>query len=78
MTKKDLERRNEFLLLQLKIIYKTAMDTFGKSNDEIAKALGHIEYYSSAEAIKGNIEFIEEHNKKYNFFHETMDIKEYK
>lgn len=77
MTKKDLERRNQFLLLQLKIINELAEECTGKDRDEIFENLGAIMYYTSPEALKELINFIEKYNEPYNYFNKTMNIKEY-
>lgn len=77
MTKKDLERRNQFLLLQLKIINELTEECIGKSRDEIFEFLGSIAHYASPETIKKDINFIETYNESYNFFNKTMNIKEY-
>lgn len=79
MTKKELERRNDYLLLQLKMIHRIATECENETKlIEIAKAIGNIEHYSKAETIKDNLKFIEEYDKNYNFYNKTMDIKEYK
>lgn len=77
MTKKDLERRNKFLLLQLKIISEMVNNPENMHGVEVHKTLGAIQYYSNSQTIKSNLEFIETYNKEYNFFNSTMDIKEY-
>lgn len=77
MTKKDLERRNKFLLLQIKIVNEMLKDFIEKSEDEQMQAIGAMEYYTAPENIKANIKFIEEYNEDYNFYNKLMDIKEY-
>lgn len=77
MTKKDLERRNQFLLLQLKIINGLAEECNEKTKNEMNRILGAISYYSDSETIKENMKFIEEYNETYNFYHKTMNIKDY-
>lgn len=77
MTKKDLERRNKFLLLQLKIVNELVKDFFDMPNDERIQTIGSIEYYTTPEHIKANIKFIEDYNESYNFYNKLMDIKEY-
>lgn len=77
MTKKDLERRNQFLLLQLKIIHKMLNEVDYQNEQELMQTIGAIEYYSDSETIKENMKFIEEHNETYNFYRKTMNIKDY-
>lgn len=77
MTKKDLERRNNYLLLQLKIINEL-LKLKGKSRDEIFECIGAADYLSSAKTIKNNISFIEEYDETYNFYNKTMNIDDYK
>ncbi len=77
MTKKDLERRNKFLLLQLKIVNELVKDVIDMSDDERMQAIGAIEYYTTPENIKANIKFIEDYDKSYNFYNKLMDIREY-
>ena len=77
MTKKDLERRNKFLLLQLKIVNELVKDFFDMPDDERIQAIGTIKHYTTPENIKTNIKFIEDYNESYNFFNKLMDVKEY-
>lgn len=76
MTKKDLVRRNRFLLLQLKEIQKL-VDFDYLDYDELMSNVGHIQYLSSPECIKENISFLEEYDLPFDFFHEPMDISDY-
>lgn len=76
MTKKDLERRNKFLLLQLKVIHELITAKYS-NRDEFMENVGVIEYYSDPDEIKERLQFIEEYNEAYNFYHKTMNIKEY-
>lgn len=78
MTVKNLERKNEFLLLQLKIIHGLLADTYGKSNETKIRHIAKAEYISEAEAIKEELEYIEKYNLKYNFYNKEMDINDYK
>lgn len=79
MTKKDLERRNDYLLLQLKIINQLINDKEQYRNDDRASEIrGAIRYITSPDAIKDNIEFIEKYDEKYNFYNKTMTIEDYK
>lgn len=71
MTKKDLERRNKFLMLQLKKIQKWIKDIEKLNNDDMFRQLGKIEYNSDPETIKKLIQYIEENNLEYNFFDKT-------
>ena len=76
MTKKTLERRNKFLLLQLKEIQKLA-NTDYLDYDELMQNIGHIQYLSSPECIKENLNFIENYDLPFDFFHEPMGISDY-
>ena len=77
MTKAQLERRYEYLLLQLKVINQLAEEQ-NLSDKEIWEHLGAITYYSRAKTIKKNLQFIEDYNESYNFFNKTMNIDDYK
>lgn len=77
MTKKDLEKRNKFLLLQLKKVNELVKDFFYMPDDERIQTIGSIEYYTTPETIKDNIKFIEDYNESYNFYNKLMDVKEY-
>lgn len=77
MTKKDLERRNKFLLLQIKIIKELLEDYTDKTEEEQMRALGAIDYYTDPRNIKKAIETIEDFDETYNFYNKTMNIKEY-
>lgn len=76
MTKAQLQRRYEYLLLQLKVINQLA-NTDDLSDDNMARTLGAINFCSEPTTIKDNIAFIEDYDKKYNFYHKTMNIDEY-
>ena len=76
MTKKDLERRYNYLLLQLKKINQITTEIF-EDKYAIGEAIGDISYYSDKEKIKSNIDFIETYEKKYNFYDETMSADDY-
>lgn len=80
MTKKDLERRNKFLLLQLKIISETIEEIFTEGlhdRENTAGKLGEIRFHAGAKHIKDEIKFIEHFNEEYNFHSPTMDVNEY-
>lgn len=77
MTKKDLERKNKFLLLQLKIVNELVKDFIDMSADEQMQTIVAIEYYTTPENIKTKIKFIEKHDESYNFYNKLMDIREY-
>ena len=84
MTKKEmeqkisiLERRIDFLLLQLKIINQEANKYAMQDNDEATISNGCISYHSKPDKIKDNLKFIEKYNESYNFYNELMNIKEY-
>lgn len=76
MTKKDLERRNKYLLLQLKQIHDLTENAPHNRNG-IWQTIGHIQYYSDPETIKENIGYIERYDHEYNFFEKDKDISEY-
>lgn len=79
MTKKQLERRNDYLLLQLKIINQLVIEAVENGDkDELVKALGAIQYYTEPTTVKHNIQFIEEYDERYNFYNVTTHINEYK
>lgn len=75
MTKKDLERRNKYLLLQLKMIYNLA--NLHHNGDELQKAIGSIIFHSSHKTIKENLRFIEKYDEQFNFFDKEEDISDY-
>lgn len=77
MTKKDLKRRNKFLLLQIKIIKELLEDAHKIEREELYKKLGAVDYYTNPVNIKKNIRIIEENDLEYNFLNELMDINEY-
>ena len=76
MTKKNLERRNKFLLLQLKVIQELVTE-YRLDKDELMLNIGAILYYSDPDELKKRLQFIEENDLPYNFYHKTMNIKEY-
>lgn len=78
MTKKDLERRNKFLLLQIKIIKELSADINGMESEELFERLANINYYTDPENIKEKIRFIEEKDLEYNFYRKLMNVNEYK
>lgn len=77
MTKKDLERRNRYLLLQLKVIAGLLKDTAGLKQDEPHERIGAVHHLTDPETIKRHLGFIEAHDTEYNFYNKTMGIKEY-
>lgn len=77
MTKKDLERRNRFLLLQLKIIAELMEDTIGIGNDELYRKIGEVLHYTNPEKIKYKIQDMEKHDLEYNHLNKEMTISEY-
>lgn len=79
MTKKDLERRCDFLLLQLKIINELINDKeLYRNEDRASEIRGAIKYITSPDAIKDCISFIERHDLTYNAYNEDMTIDDYK
>lgn len=77
MTKKDLERRYNYLLLQIKIINEQTQDIVGFTEDDLFIKLAKIKCFSSSENIKNQLEFIESSNTSYNFFKKDMTVDEY-
>lgn len=73
ISKDNLERRYNFLLLQLKIIHET-IDMNTLTYENMVERLGAIAHYSDPQIIKDKIHYIETFNKKYNFYNETMNI----
>lgn len=77
MTKKDLERRNRYLLLQLKMIHDLIKDAAYMSKNDLFENIGTIQHLSSAKSIKSNLEFIEKYDEQYNFYDKGEDINDY-
>lgn len=78
MTKKDLERRNEYLLLQLKNVNET-LNNLDFCDMHIAmRSIGFLLNISDSETIKNRLEFIEEYNQSYNFYDKDKNINDYK
>lgn len=77
MTKKDLERRNKYLLLQLKIIHELTEKYLKEDDDERIRINACISYHSNADKIKEDISFIENCDIEFNFHNKTMNIKDY-
>lgn len=78
LTKKELERRYNYLLLQMKIINELMeSDEIIKDERKRMEHIGAVCYYTRANTIKENLELIEEFNEEYNFYNKTMNIKEY-
>ncbi len=80
MTKKNLERRNNFLLLQLKLINKTIERILKEEINNREKTifeLKFIEDLTEAEKIKKKIELIEFYDCEYNIHDKNIDITEY-
>lgn len=75
MTKKDLERRNNFLLLQLKIINEIV--TTADQNNAFY-VMGRMEAITDPATIRSKLRFIEETDSQYNFYTKDMDIENYK
>ena len=79
MTKKDLERRNDFLLLQLKIINELINDKeLYHNNIKASEIRGSIKYLTRPDTIKDRISFIENHDLTYNNYNEDMTIDDYR
>lgn len=79
MTKKDLERRNDFLLLQLKIINELINDKeIYHDSIRASDIRGSIKYITKPDTIKDCISFIENHDLTYNAYNEDMTIEDYK
>ena len=78
MTKKDLERRNDFLLLQLKIINGLVNEEGRYDEYRIYEIIGTIMAITDADYINENIRFIERFNEPYNCGYKDMNIDDYK
>ena len=77
MSKKDLERRYKFLLLQLKEIAEMVNDEDRYENDKIFDYIGKIQYLTDPKKIKDNLMYIENFDRPYNFYKPDKDISEY-
>lgn len=67
MTKKDLERENKYLKLQLdKIAELSQINSFFKNETDIAIKIGKIIHLSTS--YKDNLDFIKRFDCPYNFF----------
>lgn len=77
MTKKNLERRNKYLLLQLKMIHDLVKQDPSILRKELFENIGTIQYLSSAKSIKENLEFIEKYDEQFNFYDKGEDISDY-
>lgn len=77
MTKKNLERRNKYLLLQLKMIHDLVIQDTSILREKMFENIGHIQYLSSTENIKENLRFIERYDKQFDFFNKEEDINDY-
>jgi hypothetical protein len=77
MTKKDLERRNDFLLLQLKEINEIVKGINWTDETDVARRIGSIKCICDIEEIRYNLKFIEKHDKEYNLYNKTMNINDY-
>lgn len=71
---KDLERRNKFLLLQLKIISDCVKNP---NYENIVETLGPIMSRSDSGTIKGNVHYIEVFDNEYNYFEPEINIDDY-
>lgn len=71
-TKKDLERENNFLRLQLKIISELIKECSGSDLDKTFENIGAIKYYS--ERYQEDLNFIVERDLPYNFYNKTMSV----
>ena len=75
MTKKDLERENKFLKLQLKIIEQLLEESAGKDKNEQQEYIGACIYYSRE--YQKSYDFIRENDLPYNFYNSTMKVQQY-
>lgn len=67
MTKKELEKENNFLKLQLnKIADLVNRDNLFANDDELAKTIGHITHYSNS--YKEKFDFIKKFDLPYDFY----------
>lgn len=75
-SKKDLEKENAYLRLQLAVINKK-IDEVVKGlvyeRDEAVKKMGAISYLSDSSTIDENLQFVFEYEKPYYFFHPEED-----
>ena len=72
-----LERRNHFLLLQLKNISQMISD-FKRSLPRMdMETLKAVQYYTSPSTVKKSIDYIEQNDLPYNFYDQTVNIIEY-
>ena len=71
-TKKDLERENNFLKLQLKVISELIAECNGSDLNKTFENIGAIKYYS--ERYQEELNFIVEHDLPYNFYHKLMTV----
>lgn len=71
MTKRQLERENKFLRLELKIISELLQDALNKKDERI-ECIAAAKYYS--ENYQKNLDFINEHDLEYNFYNKTMKL----
>lgn len=74
-----LERRNHFLLLQLKMIFQIVKNEWNYltdygTNPDVASTIQH---YASPSVVKHNIDYIEQNDCPYNFYRKTENIHEY-
>lgn len=74
MTKKNLERRYKFLLLQLKKIHELEEKWLDADSKQRAEMMGQIRYISDHESLIERMEDIEDFNAEYNFFNKEMTI----
>lgn len=72
MTKRELERENKFLRLELKIIADLLKEAFDKQDIERLECIAAAKYY--AENYQNNLDFINENDLEYNFYNKTMSI----
>ena len=72
MSKKDLERENKILKLQLRIIYDLLKDTPGMERDALFENIGACAYYAGK--YQESLDYIRQYDLPYNFYNKTMSI----
>lgn len=73
-----LERRNHFLLLQLKNIFRMVNDFKDlKDRSIIKETLQAVRHYATPSVVKKSIDYIEQNDCPYNFYNKTEHIREY-
>lgn len=72
MTKKDLEKENKFLKLQLKVIGELLKNAHEMDERELMESIGGVKHIT--ECYDENFEFIKAYDLEYNYFNDNMSI----